>query len=253
VKTVDVGAYPYGVAISPDSKTAYVSNEYSGTISFVDIAAGSQTGTVGVGGTLGDQNAHPEGMVVDPARGQLYVAVANRDLIAVVDTKARAVSRYVSVARSEAIGTEPTALALAPDGRTLYAADSNEDAVAVISLAARPQGSPLRSFIRVRTAASIRRYVKLVTQAHRRLHSRRAYTRKVRKLRARYLYGANVKACTGPTKRADRAWGRAVTKAARRLAKDHRRARYKAQRPAGSCRGSRRSAAATSPGCPPTR
>ncbi len=228
VKAVDVGAYPYGVAISPDSKTAYVSNEYSGTISFVDIAGASQTGTVGVGGKIGDQNAHPEGMVVDPVRKQLYVAVANRDLIAVVNTASRAVTRYVSVARPEAIGTAPTALALAPDGRTLYAADSNEDALAVISLAARSRGSALHRFVRVRTAASIRRYLKLAARAHRRLHSRKAYARALRRLRTRYLYGSAVKACTGPTKRADRAWGRAVIKAVHRLSKNHRRARYKA-------------------------
>src|SRR4051794_39987617 len=72
-----VGAYPFGVAITPDGRTAVVSNEEDGTLSFVDLASAKQTDTLGVGGKRGDQGAHPEPMVVDTARGRLYVGVAN--------------------------------------------------------------------------------------------------------------------------------------------------------------------------------
>ncbi|MEA2444552.1 MAG: hypothetical protein QOJ12_1844 [Thermoleophilales bacterium] len=247
VKTVNVGAYPYGVAISPDSKTAYVSNEYSGTVSFIDIAGASETGTVGVGGQLGDQNAHPEGMVVDAARGQLYVAVANRDLIAAIDTSKRTLTRYVSVARPEAVGTEPTSLALAPDGRTLYAADSNEDAVAAISLVARPQAGPTKLYVRVRGTKSIRRFLALAARARRTARSSKAYAKALRKLQARYLYGSLVKGCAGPSRRADRAWVRAALSAEARRARDlarARRAHSKASRVKLVKRASKRYAAA---------
>src|SRR3954447_25140626 len=88
VHTVDVGAYPYGAAIAGDSKTGYVTNEYDGTVSVVDLSSARVTKTItGLGGALGDRNSHPEGIVVDPTRPLAYVAVANRDLVAVLDTR----------------------------------------------------------------------------------------------------------------------------------------------------------------------
>ena len=131
-RLVPVGAYPVDVRVS--NSRAYVSNEYSGTISEVDLAAGKVVGTVGVGGPLGDANAHPEGMVLDQARHRLYVAVTNHDLVAAVNTDTDTVTGYTSVARGQNLGTQPVALALDPRGDRLYAADAGEDAVAVLSL-----------------------------------------------------------------------------------------------------------------------
>jgi DNA-binding beta-propeller fold protein YncE len=139
IRLVRVGKFPYDVAASGDSRTAYVSNELDGTVSVVDIGAGLVTGTIGVGGARGDHEAHPEGLLVDPHRPLLYVAVTNRDLVAVIDITTRSVQRFVSVGRPEAIGTAPLALAESPDGDTLYVADSGEDAVAAISLTDRPK------------------------------------------------------------------------------------------------------------------
>jgi DNA-binding beta-propeller fold protein YncE len=138
-RLVRVGKFPYDVAASRDSRTAFVSNELDGTVSVVDIGAGTVTASIGVGGRRGDYEAHPEGLLMDPHRPLLYVAVTNRDLVAVVDTTTRKVKRFVSVGRPEAIGTAPVALAESPDGETLYVADSGEDAVAAISLTARPE------------------------------------------------------------------------------------------------------------------
>jgi YVTN family beta-propeller protein len=131
---VTVGHYPNDVAFDRQGR-AYVSNEYDGTLSVIDPATHAVTATIsGLGGALGDLASHPEGMVADPVREQLYVAVTNRDLIAVVDTKAGSVTRLISVARPQALGTEPVKLAVTGDGKTLFSADANEDAVAAISL-----------------------------------------------------------------------------------------------------------------------
>ena len=135
---VPVGLHPEGVAFDPRGR-AYVSNEYAGTLSVLDPVTAKVTTTIaGLGRTLGDLASHPEGMVADPQRPLLYVAVTNRDLVSVVDTTTHAVTHLISVARPEGIGTAPTNLALSPDDGTLYAADAGEDAVAAISLAARP-------------------------------------------------------------------------------------------------------------------
>src|SRR5947209_3689566 len=117
---VSVGHYPSGVAFDHAGR-AYVSNEYDGTLSVIDTATHTVTATIsGLGGALGDLAAHPEGLVADPVREQLYVAVTNRDLIAVINTATESISRLISVERSQGIGTEPVKLAVTPDGKTLF-------------------------------------------------------------------------------------------------------------------------------------
>jgi YVTN family beta-propeller protein len=127
-----VGRYPFGVAIAPGGTRAYVSNELDGTISVVDLAAATEVATIPVGGPGGDLEAHPEGMALDARHGLLYVAVANRDLVAQIDLASGLVRRLLSVARAEAPGVQPVAVALSPDGTRAFAADEGEDAVAVL-------------------------------------------------------------------------------------------------------------------------
>ena len=135
---VAVGGYPEGVAFDPQGR-AYVSNEYDGTLSVIDPRTARVTATIrGLGGRLGDLASHPEGMVADPHRAALYVAVTNRDRVAVVSTRTRRVTHLISVGRPQGLGTAPTDVAIAPNGSTLYAADSGEDAIAAISLSRRP-------------------------------------------------------------------------------------------------------------------
>jgi len=131
-RVVKTGAYPDGVAVERSGRYAFVSNEFDGTVSMIDLAAGSVRATFAAGG----QNAHPEGLVADPRHPRVYVAVANRDEIAVLDWR-RGTTRYVSLARRQGLGAAPVALALAPDGRTLYSADAGEDAIAAVSLTRR--------------------------------------------------------------------------------------------------------------------
>jgi len=65
----------------------------------IDPASAKVTRTIsGLGGAGGDLGSHPEGMVADPRRPALYVAVTNRDLVAVVNTSSGSVSRTISVA-----------------------------------------------------------------------------------------------------------------------------------------------------------
>ncbi len=138
---VPIGRYPEGVAFDRQGR-AYVSNEYDGTLSVIDPKTARVTATIqGLGGRLGDLGSHPEGMVADPQRPALYVAVTNRDLVAVVDTRTRRVTHLISVARSQGLGTAPTNLAISPDDATLYSSDAGEDAVAAISLAKRPKAA----------------------------------------------------------------------------------------------------------------
>ncbi len=155
VRTVKVGAYPYGVVISKDGRTAWASSEYAGTVSAIDIATARVAAAIGVGGTLGDRNSHPEGMALSRDGRWLFVAVASHDLIAAIDTRTRRLAHEVSVQRGDYLGSEPVAVAPAPNGRTLFAADAGEDAVAEIALTARRNGKrqPWTVLGRIPTAA----------------------------------------------------------------------------------------------------
>ncbi len=207
-KLVATGAYPAGVAFDHKGR-AYVSNEYDGTLTVIDPAAAKAAGTItGLGGALGDTNSHPEGMAADPTRDAIYVAVANRDLVATVDTDTLKVTRLVSVGRSQAIGTAPVNLAVDPKGHTLYAADAGEDAVAVISLSKRPgPGAQVipRRVVEVRSVRELGRYRKLSSKARTK--------RKLRQLRARYLRGTTTLACKGPSRAQESRYDKAVLRA----------------------------------------
>ncbi|HET6811960.1 MAG TPA: bifunctional YncE family protein/alkaline phosphatase family protein [Acidimicrobiales bacterium] len=146
-RLVKVGSYPYGVAVV--GSTAYVSNEYDGTVSVVDVGSATVTRTI----TVGVTNSHPEGLIADPARHALYVAVTNQDYVAVVDTRTGTVAHRVSVRRKEGVGTAPVALAEAPDGSRLYVADAGEDAVSVISLRPRNRAGAFQLLGRIPTAS----------------------------------------------------------------------------------------------------
>ncbi|HEV3228855.1 MAG TPA: alkaline phosphatase family protein [Solirubrobacteraceae bacterium] len=225
VRTVNVGAYPFAAVFSPDGGKVYVSNQQDGTISVVDVAAGRQDATIGVGGPSGNQGAHPEGLAIDRRGDRLFVAVSSRDAIAVVDTRQARLAAMYPVARPEGVGTEPTALALAPDEQTIYAADSNEDAIVAVALTDRPASaasSPARTVLRAPSARAIATYLRVRRAARsrlraagrgQRLSARRRYRRTVLRARRRYLASRRVQACAGPSAGDVRTYVRAVRRA----------------------------------------
>ena len=191
-KNVAVGRYPTTVAFDHKGNL-WAANLYDGSLSEIDPAAGEVTATVGgLGGDLGDRNAHPAGMALDPTEDKLYVAVAQRDLLAVVDTEAHKVTRTVSVGRGGApLGVSPVDVAV--DRNNIYVADANEDTVAVLARRAH-HGKKRHVVYRVPTRKALRRYARAPRPKRRRLrHSVR--------LRA-------VRGCAGPTHRQARRYVR---------------------------------------------
>jgi YVTN family beta-propeller protein len=222
---VPVGRYPNSAVFDRQGR-AYISNEYDGTVSVIDPSSHRVTHTItGLGGQLGDLASHPEGMVTDPIRDRIYVAVTNRDLVAAIDTDSESVTSLISVGRPEGLGTAPVKLAVTPDGSTLYAADSGEDAVAAVSLSQRPGAGKRIASRRVfepPTVSSIGRFTVLEQAAARKLakahgHARaaalRLYRTTVAKLTRRYLAVQSVIACGGPSSRQAAAFVSAVLRA----------------------------------------
>ncbi len=130
VRYVPTGSYPYGAAITRDGKLGLVSNEAAGTVSVIDLKAGTKLRDIQVGPHL----SHPEGIAMDPKLPRAYVAVTHQDLIAVIDLKGMKVQRTLSVGRPQGIGTAPVDVSVTRDGCFLMSADSGEDAVAMFAL-----------------------------------------------------------------------------------------------------------------------
>ena len=152
-----VGARPYACALSPDSKTLAVSNMGDDTVSLLDASdlspkgrikvgsqpnelvwdkngrlfvanAGANSVSVIVGGKVAETvttsldqrdpvGSTPDALALSPDGTRLYVANADNNDVAVVDTSDRRESRVLGFLPT---GWYPSALALAPDGKTLY-------------------------------------------------------------------------------------------------------------------------------------
>ncbi|UTI66291.1 bifunctional YncE family protein/alkaline phosphatase family protein [Paraconexibacter antarcticus] len=195
-KAVAVGRYPTG-ALFDRTGRLLVTNAYDGTVSVISPASAKVVGTVhGLGGTRGDRNSQPEGMVLDPVADRLYVAVSQRDLVAVVDLSTLKVTHTVSVARSgQPLGVEPVALGVDPAGASLYVTDANEDTLAVVALRDRPgpgAATRARTVVRPPSVATLQRYVRVAAD-------RRA-SAAARRRAARANRGRTLRACQGPTR-----------------------------------------------------
>jgi YVTN family beta-propeller protein len=174
---IRVGNVPHSVVISPDGKTAYVSNEagriatvedfqgYSngtpvvaefptgststGTISVVDLASFTVTGSISTG-------LHPTGMAL--WGNYLLVANAYSDSMSVIDTASNQVVNTIDVGlpfgapgeRHPAYGAGPNSIAVDAKNNIAYVALYNANAIAVVDL----NGSAVQGLIPVGYAPS---------------------------------------------------------------------------------------------------
>jgi YVTN family beta-propeller protein len=151
VTTVSIGTGPTAAAFHPDGATAYVTNQFGGTVSVVNVAANMETGTIAVGsfpfvlgvtpdgselwvtraggrvmvadlptGAIVDSvsvGAVPNGIAFHPSEPMVYVSSAGTGEVAEISTTTKAVLRTFDV------GGTPQGLAVAPDGSELYIAN----------------------------------------------------------------------------------------------------------------------------------
>ena len=158
---IRVGNIPHSVVISPDGKTAYVSNEagriatvedfqgYSngtpvvaefptgststGTVSVVDLASFTVTGSISTG-------LHPTGMAL--WGNHVLVANAYSDSMSVIDTTSNQVVNTIDVGlpfgapgeRHPADGAGPNSIAVDAKNNIAYVALYNANAIAVVDL-----------------------------------------------------------------------------------------------------------------------
>src|SRR5213596_4192900 len=73
-----VGSDPEQFAISKDGKFAFIANEDDATLSIVDLGSGHSRGKVKV-------SAEPEGVGVNPTKGEVYVTCEEKGEVFVID------------------------------------------------------------------------------------------------------------------------------------------------------------------------
>jgi YVTN family beta-propeller protein len=118
---IPVGGNPDSIAISPDGRIAYVSNELDGTVSVIETATDRVVGAPIPAGN------NPGTVALTPSGGTLYVTDELSNRVTVIDTATRAATDSIKV------GSFPTGIAVAPDGLSALVSNAGANTVSVIN------------------------------------------------------------------------------------------------------------------------
>jgi DNA-binding beta-propeller fold protein YncE len=123
--------YPYAVEVVGEGDV-YVSAWGGETVS---IFRARSDGKLSYHGRL-RVGPRPSALISNTSGTRLYVALAGVDQIAVVDTRAKKVLRYLhdEAPGAPSEGSTPNALSLSPDGAKLYVAEADNNAIAVFDV-----------------------------------------------------------------------------------------------------------------------
>jgi DNA-binding beta-propeller fold protein YncE len=136
--TIPTGKKPDAVAFDPRTRTEWIMNPDSGSITVIDRASAKVVATVAVPGSLE--------LGVADGEGRLFVNVEDRNEVAVIDTRRRVLLKRFALPGCEG----PTGIAYAPDAKLLVSACANGVAVvstrdgrqvAALAIGPRPDGA----------------------------------------------------------------------------------------------------------------
>ncbi|MGQ0431089.1 MAG: beta-propeller fold lactonase family protein [Microthrixaceae bacterium] len=119
---IPVGQAPYGIAITPDGKTAYVSNSGSGTVTPIDLALGQPGVPIPVG-------QRPQGIAITPDGKTVYVANSGSGTVTPITVATNTPGAPIST------GTNPTVIAITPNGGSAFVTNIGSGSVTQIDLA----------------------------------------------------------------------------------------------------------------------
>jgi DNA-binding beta-propeller fold protein YncE len=130
--------FPYGALATRDGKYGWIALWNGSSVAQLDL----QTGRVVRQLVLKppskptDASSHPTALLLSPDEKWLYVTLANRDQVAVLDASSGKVDRYLDtrLPGQKYGGNYPQALAQSADGTKLLVADASSDAIAVFDL-----------------------------------------------------------------------------------------------------------------------
>jgi len=130
---------PYTTVMTRDGKRGFVSLWNASSVAELDLTTGRVLRVIPLrkpeaplaGGS------HPTALLFNRDESRLYVALTNRDEIAVLDASSGKVLSYLStkLPGQKYGGSDPEYLSLSPDEKTLFSANAISDSVAVFDLA----------------------------------------------------------------------------------------------------------------------
>lgn len=115
---IAVGSVPRFVVFSPDGSTAFVANEFSSTISRIDVATHVETGLIPLTGSLF--------RLAISADGSVLYAAGNADEVFVIDAISGALTATIPV------DNDPNGMVFSPDGSFLYVSHISGNSVVEI-------------------------------------------------------------------------------------------------------------------------
>ena len=128
-------AYPYAVAATRDGNTGYCSLWNASEVVELDLRRGGVRRRIELHkpGRAAAAGSHSAALALSPDEKRLYVALANADAVAVVDTAKGTVAGTLStlLPGQKFAGSYPNALAVSADGRRLFVADASANAVGI--------------------------------------------------------------------------------------------------------------------------
>ena len=140
------GSYPYATLVTRDGSTGYVSLWNASRVAEIDLESGKVRRILELHLPANPEQtgSHPAALLLSPDETRLYVALANRDEVAVIERSSQKIF-YLStkLPTQQYGGNVPVALALSADGNRLFVANASSDAVAVIDnpeSASKPSG-----------------------------------------------------------------------------------------------------------------
>lgn len=130
--------FPYAVVVSNDGSRAWCSLWNGSSVAELDLRSGKVVREIALlpPKEQADASSHPTALLLSPDENRLYVALANRDKVAIVSAAEGKVERYLDtrLPRQTYGGNFPVAQAQSADGNTLYVAESSSDAIGVFDL-----------------------------------------------------------------------------------------------------------------------
>lgn len=117
IRTAPLDEPPEAMALSPTGTRLYAVGRFRNGVRVMDTATFSVTEVPSTGaGPVPPSRDFPDDIVVSPDGARVYVANGALNRVTVIDAATNTVSRTLTT------GTDPSALALTPDGRKLYVA-----------------------------------------------------------------------------------------------------------------------------------
>lgn len=150
-------SYPITVAATRDGRRGFVALWNGSAVVELDLVRGRELGRVTLLGpkTPTSAGSHPAALALSPDERTLYVALANRDMVAAINVPANATGRLrparlfdTKLPGQTYFGAVPDALAVSPDGKRLFAANASANAVAVFDLGTKVHGKAVNTAAR---------------------------------------------------------------------------------------------------------